>query len=113
VKKVIITIKHEEFMELKKWMNFKNMNASTFARIIGMSRGQVQKWITKGAIPKPEIMIKIFKTTKEAVTPNDFYGLVLTDPNDEKLSISRGQEVVNSNQTKAPIRLYEDYKIKK
>lgn len=97
-------------MKLKSWLETRHMSLSTFAKIIGVSRSQVYKYIYCGAIPKPEVMVKIFKVTEGAVTPNDFYGVVSILAKDQ-LPANSDKATVQGNYVIQQAALYEDYKI--
>ena len=82
----------EVILKLEKWLLIKNINTSSFALQIGASRSQVHKYMHEGAIPRVDIMQKIFLTTKKEVTPNDFYGVTLDWQQNEK----KNQQKINT-----------------
>ena len=62
-------------MRLEEWLKSQKMTTGQFAKKIGVSRSQVHKYLYEGAIPRPEILRRIFIVTNKAVTANDFYGI--------------------------------------
>lgn len=86
-------------MKLKKWLKNQNITNKDFAKEIGVSRSQIHKYINEGAIPKREVILKIFKATDQEVTVNDFHGIVLSLASPE----IQPQETQYEN-------YYEDYK---
>ena len=71
-------------MLLESWLKNYNVMTKVFAQEIGVSRSQVHKYMHERAIPRYEVMLKIFHVTAKAVTPNDFYGLTLELLDDAK-----------------------------
>ena len=81
-------------MTLVEWVRITNITVLVFAKKIGVSRSQVHKYMYENAIPRYKIMLKIFLVTKQAVTPNDFYGIAL--------------EIISTNLQQEKIQ-FEDY----
>jgi predicted transcriptional regulator len=99
-------------MKLKSWLEMRHMNLSNFAKIIGVSRSQVHKYIYCGAIPKSEAMVKIFKATKGEVTPNDFYGVSSITFDRDQLCTSCSKVIDQGIYFMPQAAVYENYKMK-
>lgn len=64
-------------MKLKAYRAAGNLTQSQFAERVGVSSLAILKYERGESIPGKEVMLRIFKETKGAVTPNDFYDLDL------------------------------------
>ena len=62
-------------MELKKYLEEKNINATQFAELLGVEPSTTWRIVNKKQLPRPELASLIAKVTNGAVTPNDFYGI--------------------------------------
>ncbi|WP_341755584.1 hypothetical protein [Candidatus Tisiphia endosymbiont of Ptychoptera albimana] len=61
-------------MKLSTWMSVNKINTTTAARLFEITHTHIYRYLYEAAIPREKIMLKIFITTRGAVTPNDFYG---------------------------------------
>lgn len=60
-------------MTLKEYLKSNHLTPDEFAKIIGLSRGGVLKWMTGERFPRPVVLQKIYEVTNGEVTPNDFW----------------------------------------
>lgn len=68
-------------MKLATYLATNAIKQNTFALIIGAKQCVVSKYCAGQQIPRPDVMLKIFKATNGAVTPNDFYDICGDDAN--------------------------------
>nr|DAG84633.1 MAG TPA: Cro protein [Caudoviricetes sp.] len=68
-------------MKLAAYLATNAIKQNTFALIIGAKQCVVSKYCAGQQIPRPDVMLKIFKATNGAVTPNDFYDICGDDAN--------------------------------
>lgn len=61
-------------MKLKQFLKDNDISIPAFAESIGLAAFSVERYI-KGRLPQPDVMASIYKATKGAVQPNDFYVL--------------------------------------
>jgi DNA-binding transcriptional regulator YiaG len=71
-------------VELKRYLREHRLVAPEFARLVQTQPDAVRKWIKRDRLPGPESMKAIFKVTKGAVQPNDFYDLPKLPPEDDE-----------------------------
>lgn len=63
-------------MKLPSYLKSKKLTQAAFARLIGESPQNIQRYVSGKRIPSDEeIMRRIFEATGGAVTANDFYNL--------------------------------------
>jgi len=60
-------------MKLKDFLEKEGISNAEFAKRIGVSKMTISRYVRGEAIPKPDIMRRIVKDTKNKVTANDFY----------------------------------------
>ena len=62
-------------MDLGKWIEeHLDGNQSEFARMIGVSRWSVSRYV-EDRVPAPDVMLRIVRATRGGVGPVDFYPL--------------------------------------
>ncbi len=61
-------------MKLKEYLKKNKLTIAAFADSIGLAPFSVERYV-KGRLPQPDAMVSIFRETKGAVAPNDFYPL--------------------------------------
>lgn len=57
------------------WVRQRGLTWEAAARLIAVSNSTVAYRYTKGSVPRPPIMGRIYLATDGEVTPNDFYRL--------------------------------------
>jgi len=62
-------------MELKQYLDNKNIKYEDAAQEIGVDQSTITHWINGRSIPRREYMRRIHKWSGGAVTANDFYGI--------------------------------------
>ena len=63
-------------MKLRTYLNDHRITTAAFGRAAGVRlRSTMQRIVNRGAIPRPDLMRKIYVLTNGVVTPNDFYDL--------------------------------------
>jgi hypothetical protein len=62
-------------MKLGEWLREMKITCSEFARQINVSQVHIHKYLYEGAIPKNNIMKRIYVATLGSVTANDFNDL--------------------------------------
>lgn len=75
----MITICLHANMDLEKFLINNDISVATFAQNVGVTRPAIYNYIHGKKIPSRRVMQAIYKATKKAVTPNDFYGIASTD----------------------------------
>ena len=60
-------------MKLSDWLELKDLSVTEFARQIDVTHATVSRYVSETRRPKPSIMERIRKATKDAVQPNDFF----------------------------------------
>lgn len=68
-------------MQLVNYLALYAIKQSNFALTIGAKQSVVSKYCAGQQIPRPDVMLKIYKATGGLVTPNDFYGIGDSDAN--------------------------------
>lgn len=68
-------------MKLEKYLATNAVTQKEFAEQIGEKPVVITRYCNGQRIPRAEIMVKIFKATNGAVTPNDFYDICGDDAN--------------------------------
>ncbi|WP_417905433.1 hypothetical protein [Candidatus Tisiphia endosymbiont of Micropterix aruncella] len=61
-------------MKLSTWMSVNKIKPTVATRLFETTHTHIYRYLYEAAIPREKIMMKIFITTRGAVTPNDFYG---------------------------------------
>jgi hypothetical protein len=70
-----LSIPEAPAMTLDQWLSTPRLlPAADFARLCGASPAAVSRW-RRGQIPAPEHMRQVWRVTRGAVRPSDFYGL--------------------------------------
>ncbi len=64
-------------MKLARFLIAHQMTPAAFARLIGVTRNAVHRYVRGERMPAPEVMERIVQVTEGAVTPNDFYDIAL------------------------------------
>lgn len=59
-------------MDLRKWMDVKNIDVFEAARAFGVSIYAVKKWLNGERTPRSATQLKIKKITKGDICPNDW-----------------------------------------
>ena len=62
-------------MKLKDYMVVHGVGLTEMARLLGVSEVAVSRYRQGARRPSPDVMRRIIRVTKGAVTPNDFYDL--------------------------------------
>ena len=62
-------------MQLKLWLERRDMKPSEFAKKIGKTHSQDHKYLYEDVKPNLATMTEIYYVTDGSVTANDFYGL--------------------------------------
>ena len=61
-------------MKLREWLDKRGMTAKELAAQIAVSPAMITR-ITKGQVPRPDVMTKLAEVTEGQVRPDDFYEL--------------------------------------
>lgn len=59
-------------MELRAYLNSRDLSEADFAKLIGVKQSAVNRYCRKIRTPKPKVMSEIIRVTKGKVTANDF-----------------------------------------
>tara|TARA_R110000744_G_scaffold37828_1_gene86458 strand:+ start:277 stop:492 length:216 start_codon:yes stop_codon:yes gene_type:complete len=59
-------------MQLKSYLRENSLTSQAFADQLSVTRGSIERYKSGDRIPRPHILISIFKLTQGKVTPNDF-----------------------------------------
>jgi hypothetical protein len=59
-------------VELRAWMDLKDIDIYEASRAFGVSTFAVKKWLNKERTPRSAMQIKVKKITKGEVCPNDW-----------------------------------------
>jgi hypothetical protein len=59
-------------MKFQKWVEFKGATTGEIAELLGISKSQVHKYRFEDAIPKRDMMQKIYAMTGGMLRPDDF-----------------------------------------
>lgn len=62
-------------MKLLDYLKQNKITQLDFAEIMGTYPRAVHRWVHHDCLPLPDMMVKIYITTKGQVTPSDFYDL--------------------------------------
>ncbi len=68
-------------MKLATYLATNAVTQKDFAEQIGEKQPIINLYCRRKRIPRPDVMLKIFKATNGAVTPNDFYDICGDDAN--------------------------------
>lgn len=71
-------------MKLRQWLTDNKCSIPQLAEKVGVARFTLQRYLNKGRLPPPAVMAEIYRATKGAVAPNDFYTLRLSKPRKAK-----------------------------
>jgi hypothetical protein len=61
-------------MKLRAYLDAHGLTLTAFAQLVGTKIPAIHRY-TRGAIPPPEVMARIWVATGGCVAPNDFYEL--------------------------------------
>lgn len=65
-------------MKLADYLILHAITPTEFAKRIGKPQPTVSRYVNGERIPEPEMMALIVEATKGQVTPNDFYGVIVS-----------------------------------
>lgn len=69
-------------MKLENWLRANSMSQAAFAKLIGVSDPTVHRLVHGKRTPDRHVMPRIVEATGGAVTPNDFFGMATTAPDE-------------------------------
>lgn len=73
-------------MKLSDYLSGKEISAASFAETLGVERQTVHRWVRGERYPDFKMLVRIAEATGGAVTPNDFFGVGLTDPEEGRVA---------------------------
>jgi transcriptional regulator with XRE-family HTH domain len=62
-------------MTLKEWIKKSGTTAAEVAKKVGVESWTINRYTAGKRLPEPVLLVKLYKLTRGAVTPNDFYRL--------------------------------------
>lgn len=67
-------------MTLKQWMKQEGVSALALAKRIKIARWTLDRYLSTDRVPAPRVVLAVYRATKGAVQPNDFYRLPKVAP---------------------------------
>lgn len=62
-------------MTLKQWMKQEGVSAAALAKKIKIAKWTLNRYLGTKRVPAPRVILAVYKATKGAVQPNDFFKL--------------------------------------
>lgn len=62
-------------MRLKEWLKKEGISVATLAKKIGVAKWTLNRYVSTNRVPAPRVVVALYRATRGAVQPNDFYPL--------------------------------------
>jgi hypothetical protein len=62
-------------MKLQQWLEKEGVSVAALAKKIGVAKWTLNRYVITNRVPAPRVVVALYKATRGAVQPNDFYQL--------------------------------------